>query len=458
MSRSTTQAPQGTGPPQTTKGLVQLAAPLVISFWLRDAFQLIDVPFASLFGEGALAALSLTEPFGFLLIACWVGASNGLTARLADAMGRGEHARVEQLKRAARRITFALIAAFVALGVAIWFGAEHVGLDPEVAGPFRVYASVFLIGRAATGFWSIIPDSLVKAHHDTRSTMWAGLISGAMNLALNYLFVIVFEWGVPGIALASSFASLGGLLYALRRAKAHEDCRRAGIVDERPGLFDRPVRAILTLAIPSGITFGLMAVESGIINVLLSNTGEQAASLAVWTTINRGARFLTMPMIAVGVAMLPLTARLWGGRQVGRILAELRVGLLAGGLYSAFLVFPLCWFAAPLVAGRLYAEPSTAELATLALRWLPLGIPLGGPFFLVRSTFEGLQRPMPGLIASVIRSLALVLVFVWLGMRIALENGYPQILGAAIGQGVGAGVVTGGLLILLVRTLRRERG
>ncbi|MEM7518854.1 MAG: MATE family efflux transporter, partial [Planctomycetota bacterium] len=173
-----------------------MAAPLVVSFVLRDLLTLIDYPFASRLGaegsglgEASLAALGLTQPIVFLMIACWVGASNGLTARLSAAMGAGEGERVDQLKRAAMRIQFVLIAVFLAVAVGIWFFADRLGLDPLVEKQFRIYATVFVASRAVTSFGSILPDSLVKAHHDTKSTMWAGLISGISNFVLNVLFV-----------------------------------------------------------------------------------------------------------------------------------------------------------------------------------------------------------------------------------------------------------------------------
>ena len=42
-----------------------------------------------------------------------------------------------------------------------------------------------VLGVATCGFWSILPDSIIKAHHDTTSTMVAGIISGVANLVLN---------------------------------------------------------------------------------------------------------------------------------------------------------------------------------------------------------------------------------------------------------------------------------
>ena len=95
------------------------------------------------------------------------------------------------------------------------------GLEPETARNFQIYGTVLIGGSAFTTFWSIIPDSLIKAHQDTRSTMWAGIWSNLINVALNTLFVFAFHWGVFGIALSTVLGRIGGLVYALVRAHQH---------------------------------------------------------------------------------------------------------------------------------------------------------------------------------------------------------------------------------------------
>jgi Na+-driven multidrug efflux pump len=75
--------------------VLQLAGPLIISFWLRSLYAWVDLIYASQLpgiSDQAKAANGLAVPFEFEMGACWIGASNGLTAHLAAAMGAGEHA------------------------------------------------------------------------------------------------------------------------------------------------------------------------------------------------------------------------------------------------------------------------------------------------------------------------------------------------------------------------------
>jgi len=440
-------------------GVLRLAAPLVVSFWLRSAFQWVDTIYASTLrdlGDASIAAIGLTAPFEFLMIACWVGTSNGLTSRLAAAMGARQGAKVEQLLASTRRVLRVLRLLFLALALVIWFGVPHLPLEEQVAGQFRIYGSVLLAGSAFTAFWSVIPDSLVKAHNDTRSTMWAGLASTAANFVMNTIFVFVFHWGILGIALATVLARLAGLAYATRQARRHEERRLAGGLDTNPGVFRRPRRAILTLAVPAGLAFALLAVEGMALNGLIAAQQESAAVLAAWSIIDRAGRFLTMPVIAVGVALLPLCARLWGARDFGRIRHELRVGLGAAVLYALFFAAPLCWFLAGRVGEALTDAPEAQRAASQGLALVGLAVLAGGPTFLLRSAFDGMQQPRPGLIVSALRALVLIVPLGALGLYVGPGIGLAPIEGLVLGTVAGAGIATA-LLLLWMRSFLREQ-
>ncbi len=446
-------------PSQPTPSVLRLAAPLVFSFWFRAAFQWVDTIYASTLdslGDASIAAIGLTAPFDFLMIACWVGTSNGLTSRLAAAMGAREGAKVDQLIASTRKILKWVQVAFLAIAAGIYLSAHSFGLDPAVAGQFQIYGAVLLGGMGLTAFWSVIPDSLVKAHNDTRSTMWAGLISTVINFALNSLFVFVFHWGIFGIALATVLARLGGLAYALRQAQRHEDARRGSGRDVETGLFERPTRAILALAVPAGLSFALMAIETFAINSLLAARENSAATLAAFAIIDRAGRFLLMPVIAIGVALLPLCARLWGAKDFAGIRRELRTGILASVGYTVVFTLPLTVLLGPWVAEGLTDSPAAQVSARAGLRLVAVLVLFGAPTFLLRSAFDGMQQPRPGLIASALRTFVFTLPLAALGLHFAPELGLEEIEGLVLGSALGAGLATALLASWMNGFLKRE--
>src|SRR5262245_40356555 len=76
--------------------VLRMAAPLVVSFWMRSLFTFVDTIYASTLGDASVAAIGLSLPFEFLMIAVWVGLSTGLTSNLARAMGARPGDRIRQ--------------------------------------------------------------------------------------------------------------------------------------------------------------------------------------------------------------------------------------------------------------------------------------------------------------------------------------------------------------------------
>lgn len=420
-----------------------MAAPLVVSFWMRAAVTFVDTLYASLLGDAAVAAVGLTIPIEFLMIAFWVGLSSGLTSRLSRAMGAARHAAVERYLAVAWRLVMLATPLFTAIGLALWFLAPELGLAPDVTREFQVYGTVLVAGSALTTFWSVIPDSLVKAHQDTRSTMWAGIWTNLINVGLNTLFLFGFGWGVFGIALSTALGRIGGLVYALGRARVHEQRRRAEAAGADPGsLPEHPYRNVLALAVPSSLTFALMATETGLINWLLATSRHATEAIAAYSIYYRVVLFALQPVIATGVALLPFAAHRSGAGDADGVRRGLREAAAANAGYALVLVGPIVWLIAGPLARMLGEAPLTVEYTAFALRAVPLACLVNVPFLLCRPVFEALGRGRPGLVMAALRYLLLTGPLAWLGTRAAAGSGWPVLYGLIAGTILAAGLTS----------------
>jgi MATE family, multidrug efflux pump len=442
MTLSPQEPVQGRGSSDTSPSILKMAAPLVVSFWMRSLFTFVDTAYAAYLGDAAVAAIGLTIPLEFLMIACWVGVSNGLTANLSQAMGARQGARIEQLLAVTRKIVWCLVPVFVALAAAAYFGAGRLGLEQDVATLFAIYSGVLVGGSAFTAFWSILPDSIVKAHHDTRSTMWAGIWSNLINVGLNTVFVFAFGWGIFGIAFSTVLGRFGGLVYALRKAAAHEAARKAGGLDTSPILDPAPLRSIMMLAVPGALAYGLMALETSLVNWLLTSKPDPTASIAAYGIYYRVMLFAVMPIIATSVAVLPFVARRFGEQDVPAIRHGMRQASIAAALYCLFLVTPAVLLGGPSLADLLAESETTARLTRVALGLCPLACLASIPFLLCRPAFEGLRRGRPGLVMAVVRYVVLTIPCAWLGMAAARGLGQPSFYGLIAGLITASGVAS----------------
>jgi len=433
-----------------------MTAPLVVSFWMRSLFTFVDTWYASFLSDAAVAAIGLSYPFEFVMIAVWVGMSTGLTSNFSRAMGAQEETKLRQYLRATWSLVLLCIPAFLLLGAVCYAFADRMAPDREVAGQFAIYGSVLVGGSALTLFWSVLPDSIVKAHGDTKATMWAGIWSNVINVVLNTIFTFGFRWGVFGIALSTVIGRFGGLVYALRKAAAHEKARKARGAPSAPGHDPHPYRSIFALAVPSALSYVMMASESGVVNWLLKGLDHGKEALAAYAIYYRVFQFVAMPAIAASVAMLPFAARKFGENDLHGVRRGLTQAHIAGLVYAAA-VAPILYLVAPPLARHLTASPVTFAYLVPALRLVPVAALAATPFFLCRPVFEGMGRGRPGLGLSALRYGVLAAPAAWLGLAGAERLGIPGVLGLIVGL-MGASAGSSALFLAWTQRVLARRG
>jgi Na+-driven multidrug efflux pump len=106
------------------------------------------------------------------------------------------------------------------------------------------------------------------------------------------------------------------------------------------------------------------------------------------------------------------------------------------------------------VAGFFSESDDVRRLVTDGLVWIPLLTAASAPFFPLRSAFEGMGRPRPGLVVSAVRMALLVVPFSFAGMHLAPELGEPPLVGVYAGSTLGTVVATVWLALWMRRALR----
>jgi Na+-driven multidrug efflux pump len=247
---------------------------------------------------------------------------------------------------------------------------------------------------------------------------------------------------------------IGGLVYASIRARQHEARRRAEWgPDAIPTLDPGPYRSILSLALPSSLTFALMATENALVNALLAGRAHATEAIASFSIYYRIMLFSLQPVIAAGVAMLPYAAwRLGAGDDAG-VRRGLRHASLAALGYALVFVAPVMWGASDWMGRHLSSAALTRHYTTVALRLVPLACLTHAGFLLCRPIFEAMRLGRPGLVMAVLRYLLLTAPLAWGGMRVALALGQPELFGLIAGTLVAATLTSWLAYVWLDRTL-----
>src|SRR6185503_854973 len=197
--------------------------------------------------------------------------------------------------------------------------------------------------------------------------------------------------------------------------------------------------SMMSLSVPAVLTYGLMAVETGLVNWLLARQTGATETIAAYGIFSR---------------VLPFVARRFGEGDIGAVRRGMRQITLAAAAYCIVLVTPALLLGGPRLARALAESARTADLASIALRFCPLACLVMVPFVLCRPAFEGLQRGRPGLTMAVLRYAVLTIPCAFLGMQAAAALSAEPLYGLLGGLVVASSASSAVFLAWLRRTLR----
>lgn len=199
--------------------LLRFAIPIMLSGLLQLAFNAADIIVVGKFaGDTALAAVTSTSPLINLLVNLFTGLSMGSNVAVAQALGCGESERVKRTVHTSVLlgvIVGLLLGAFGFVVSPLMLGL--MGTPQSVMDQAALYLRVYFIGVPFSVIYNL-SAAVLSGSGDTRRSMYILMASGILNVVLNLIFVIFFDMGVAGVALATLLANLLsciGVVYCL---------------------------------------------------------------------------------------------------------------------------------------------------------------------------------------------------------------------------------------------------
>ena len=191
------------------KLMFKLSIPSILGILVVSLNTFIDALFAGRFiGETALAGISLASPFTNIVegLAALIGI--GSASILSRAIGSGD-VKI-QSKIFGNLIMMSVVVSFVITIIGYGFGQELItfmGGSGEVALEVTRYFKTYILGTiifiAGTACGEII-----ISEGQIRITTISLCVFVIVNIFLNYIFISVYDWGTPGLALATIIAMI----------------------------------------------------------------------------------------------------------------------------------------------------------------------------------------------------------------------------------------------------------
>lgn len=424
--------------------------PALSGMLIKSVFILGDAFFIGIgVGADGLGAIALAMPGFSLFTALAMMVGIGGAALMSMEFGRGRVAQGQALFSQSLLLTAAVVSVVVMAGLVwledllAWQGAS--GNIAVLAADYLRVLLKFNVVYALT--WVL--SCFVRNDGNPRLAMLAMSAGAIFNLALDYLFVIRWGWGVSGAALATGLAQLlmaGMLLSHFVRGKGQLRLDVKDIFQQARGLGRS--KEIISIGMPTFFIEVTAAMTIVLFNfVLLHHYGN--AHLVAYGLTGKVGTFALFSMLGVGQACQPIISFNHGAKQSARVWTTYRLGLLSAmGAGVGFAV--LVWVFADSLAGLyLGAQRDQAELAATAMRFYFLAAPLMGLNLVTATLFQATAQPKAASMLSLCRGFVLVVIGVLLLPRWFPVNG---IWGSILFAEALTAMLS---LALLVRVLRR---
>jgi len=417
--------------------ILRLSLPMMVAMTLMTLYNVVDAFWVSGLGADALAAVGFSFPLFIITIGLASGLGTGGEAALARMIGARD--RIGASSVAMHTILLMTILA-VAVTIPLSLFAEDIFVlmgAGSAAGLATEYARVLFLGTFALLFGEVA-YAILHGEGDAKRTMYAMAAGAVANIVLDPLLIYTLHMGIAGAAWATILAEV---ISAVPMAYWLFVKRDTYVSLHLREFAPDPVitREILQVGFPAAaeqVVLALMTLFLNGIVVLISSTDGVAIYSVGWRVVSIG---LT-PILAISTAVVAVTGAAYGARAYAKmesaLLFAVRLGLGIGvGLAVATFIF------APQIAA-IFAGPGDASAIvpglTAFLRVMSLVYPMIGFGLISASFFQGTGLGARSLTITVLQSVVLSTLFVWV-FAIELGLGLSGVWwGVAAGNAVGA--------------------
>lgn len=253
--------------------IILYAVPLILSSVLQLLFNAVDIIVVGRYcGSDSLAAVGSTTSLVNLLMNVFIGLSVGTNVLVARYYGAGREKDVNDTVHTA--VLSSLIGGVILAGIGITLAKpllELMSSPEDVVDLSALYLRIYFIGMPVTLLYNF-GSAILRAIGDTRRPLYYLAFSGVINVCLNLVFVIVFDMGVAGVAVATIISQVISAGLVVRCLMGLEGACRLDLHKLR--IVKNRFLEMLRYGLPAGIQGTLFSLSNVLIQSSINSFGS----------------------------------------------------------------------------------------------------------------------------------------------------------------------------------------
>lgn len=314
------------------KNIILFALPLMVMNLLQMMFNAADSIIVGKFaGENYLAAVGVTSALIFLFVSLFQGLATGTNVVVAREIGADNN---EAVAKACRTSFVIGLWGGLFLTVAVYLLSPVVlslmDTPADIIDYSIAYMRIYFMGAVFVLNYNF-GSAMLRARGDTRRPLYFLAISGAVNVFLNYIFVVFFGLNVYGVALATVISQALSCVLVLLSLAKESDGTHFAFSQLR---YDSEMALeLVRIGIPAGIQGMAFSFTNVVIQSSL-NSFDSANIIAGNTAANNMENFIYIGMMAFNNATITFTSQCMGAKRYDRLLPVFFITLFLNMLSS----------------------------------------------------------------------------------------------------------------------------
>ena len=357
------------------KNILIFSIPLIFSNILQMFFNSADTIIVGKFaGDKALAAVGSTGSIVFLITSLFNGLATGTNVVVARYIGTGNKDKIKDSVHTS--IALATAGGIVLTFIGLFFSKVFLRMmsTPEdFIDLSATYMRIYFMGVIFLLLYNF-GSAILRSKGDTQRPLYFLLISGVLNIVLNFITVYFFHLSVIGAASATVFSEALSAFLVLNVLFHEEDATR---LDMKHLYFDKEsILDIMRIGIPAGLSGAVFALSNVVIQSSINsfNSTDVVAGNAAGNNVEN---YVYIGYMAFTQATITFTSQCMGAGRFDRI-KQIMVTTMAMVVVGAIIMGTAVYLAGPFVLRFYTDKPEVVAVGMVRIRLVASLLVLNG--------------------------------------------------------------------------------
>ncbi len=311
--------------------ILAFAVPLMLGSLFQQFYNLADTIIVGRFvGVEALAAVGSVGSLSYLVLGFVNGIACGFAIPLAQSFGAKDEAQMRRYTANSvwLSIAFAVVLTVATVSLTRWI-LVVTNTPADIIDLADDYIGTIFAGIPFTLLYNVT-SAFMRALGDSRRPLYFLIVASVLNIGLDIFFILVFNAGVFGAALATVISQAVAGLWSL--AYMVKNFRMLAWSKEEGHISLSHCAELCRMGLPMGLQCSITAIGSVVLQAAVNGLGS--AIVAAMTAGSKAGQILSVPLESIGTAMTTYVGQNLGAGSLKRVDDGVRTALGIGCVYS----------------------------------------------------------------------------------------------------------------------------